>query len=279
MLQLLRQGHELLPADVNCSGRAARGACFSVRNSIKTTAISFALHLLFFLLGIVLPGVLFLASYRRRAGGRTLHWTQRMKTHLYYGNGLLLWGLAGLVIGVWWLSGRPLTDIGLGWGAAPYDLAAVLVLAGFVLVYLFDILREAGSAEQREATRQEFARLGFMPATATQFLNFTFLAVAAGVGEEIVYRGFMVTYLREVLGTSPAAVVASLVLPALAFGLGHFYQGGRAVLKIVVMAILFGFFFLRTQTLWPLMLLHTAIDVFGGLTSWYLQAGEDQRAV
>ncbi len=263
---------------VNCSGQASCCPRITVRNPFKTTAISLLLHLLFLLLGIVLPCLLFLASYRRRAGGGTLYWTQRMKTHLYYGNGLLLWGLAALVIGVWWLTGRPLTDIGLGWGTAPYDLTAVLVLAGFVALYLFDILREAGSAEQRELTRQEFARLGFMPATATQFLNFTFLAVAAGVGEEIIYRGFMVTYLQEVLGTSPAAAVASLVLPALAFGLGHFYQGWRAVLKIIMMAILFGFFYLRTQTLWPLMLLHTAIDVFGGLTSWYLQAGEDQRS-
>lgn len=193
-----------------------------------------------------------------------------MKTHLYYGNGGILFGMAAMVLGAWWFTGRPYTDIGMGWGELPYDLTAVLVLAGFVLLYLFDVFREAGNEESREETRKEFQKMGFMPATATQFLNFIFLAVAAGFSEEVVYRGFMVTYLSEWLGAGPWSTVGVLVIPALAFGLGHFYQGGKAVVKIVAMAILFGFFYLRTGTLWPLMLLHTAIDVFGGLMSWYL---------
>ncbi|NJC25092.1 CPBP family intramembrane glutamic endopeptidase [Neolewinella antarctica] len=219
---------------------------------------------------MVFPVVLFTTSYRRRKAGKQMVWTQRMKTHLYYGNGGLLFGLAALVLAAWYFTGRPFTELGLGWGDQPYDLTAVLVLFGFVTLYLFDIFREAGNVDRREDTRRAFAKLGFMPASATQFLNFIFLAVAAGVSEEIVFRGFMITYLQEVLGSEPWAVGASLFIPALAFGVGHFYQGWRAVVKIVAMALLFGFFFLRTGTLWPLMLLHTAIDVFGGLMSWWL---------
>ena len=226
--------------------------------------------MLFVLLGIIFPAVLFITSYRRRKADKVMHWTQRMKTHLYYGNGALLFGMAGLVLGAWYFTGRPYTDIGLGWGIAPYDLTAVLVLAGFVLLYLVDIYREAGNRESREETREGFRKLGFMPATATQFLNFIFLAVAAGVSEEIVYRGFMITYLQDVLGAGPLATFGVLLIPAISFGLGHFYQGAKAVIKIIAMAILFGFFYLRTGTLWPLMLLHTAIDVFGGLMSWHL---------
>lgn len=112
--------------------------------------------------------------------------------------------------------------------------------------------------------------MGFMPSTATQFLNFIFLAVAAGFCEEVIYRGFMITYLLELLGDHALSVPAALIIPAVAFGLGHYYQGGKAVLKIILMAILFGFFYLRTETLWPLMLLHTAIDIVGGLMSWWL---------
>ena len=193
-----------------------------------------------------------------------------MKTHLYYGNGCLLFGMAAAVLAVWYFTGRPYTDLGLGWGDPPYDLTAVLVLSGFVLLYLVDVFREAGNEQSREQTRQHFAKMGFMPASATQFLNFIFLAVAAGVGEEIVYRGFLITYLQDTLGPGPEATAAALLFPAVAFGIGHFYQGWKAVVKIVAMAVLFGFFFLRTGTLWPLMLLHTAVDVFGGLMSWYL---------
>ena len=222
-------------------------------------------------MGIVFPAVLFITSYRqRKSGNRPTYWSQRMKTHLYYGNGGLLFAMAALVIGGWLLLGRPLTEIGLGWGQTPYDLTAVLVLFGFVTLYLLDIFLEAGNEKRREATRESFRKLGFMPTSATQFLNFMFLAVAAGFSEEVIFRGFLMTYLQDLLVAVPYANALVLLLPALSFALGHAYQGGRAVLKIMLMALLFGFFYLRTGTLWPLMLLHTAIDIFAGLMSWWL---------
>ena len=223
-------------------------------------------------MGVVFPAVLFYTSYRQRKakGDQPTYWTQAMKTYLYYGNGGLLFSMAGLVLAVWYFTGRPYTEIGLGWGAFPYDLTAVLILFGFVILYLLDILLDAGSAERREETRKNFRKLGFMPASPTQFLNFIFLAVAAGFSEELIFRGYLMTYLRDLLGPSPGATAAVLLLPALSFAVGHAYQGGRAVIKILAMALLFGFFYLRTGTLWPLMLLHTAIDIFAGLMSWWL---------
>lgn len=259
--------------------RKKRGKCqpySAVRGSLTSTvnlisALPILQHILFLLLGVILPGVLFYTTYqRRKGGGLARHWSQRMKHRLYYGNGGLLWVIALVVMAVWYFTDGDLTRIGLGWGSTPYDLTAVLVLSGFLALYLLDLYREAGNHESREETRQEFRKMGFMPTSATQFLNFIFLAVAAGFCEEVIYRGFMITYLRELLGESPVAIVAVLTIPAISFGLGHFYQGGKAVLKIILMAVLFGFFYLRTNTLWPLMLLHTAIDIVGGLLSWWL---------
>lgn len=239
-------------------------------NNQKET-LSFLQHFLFLLLGILLPAVLFVSTRRReRAGRGTGRWSQRMKLRLYFSNGALLWILALLVMAVWSYTEGSLVGIGLGWGDVPYDLTAVLVLSGFLLLYLVDLFREAGDTESRSETRASFRKMGFMPATATQFLNFIFLAVAAGFCEEVIYRGFMITYLQQLLGPGPVATAVALVFPAVAFGFGHFYQGGKAVLKIILMAILFGFFYLRTNTLWPLMLLHTAIDIVGGLMSWWL---------
>lgn len=198
------------------------------------------------------------------------YWSQKMKLRLYFSNSGLLWFMALLVMAVWQITDGDLTRIGLGWGNVPYDPTAVLLLCAFVALYLFDLYREAGNDKSRAATRKAFHNLGFLPATATQFLNFIFLAVAAGFCEEIIYRGFMITYLTDLLGDSGPVVAGVLLFPAVSFGLGHFYQGGKAVVKIVLMAVLFGFFYLRTGTLWPLMLLHTAIDVVGGLMSWWL---------
>ena len=225
--------------------------------------------LLFLLLAVALPVALALSSRRTRA----VHWSERAKIHLYYTNGLFLYALAALVLLTAWWTGRPLTDYGLGYGRTPYDLTAVLLLAAFVLLYGLDLYRELAGGAGRAAARRDLAKLGFLPVNGRQFLHFVFLAVAAGVGEEIVYRGFMITYLGERLGTAGWAVAAVLLLPALSFGLGHLYQGWWAVVRIVLMAVLFGFFFFRTGTLWPLMLVHAAVDVFGGLASWYLLGG------
>ena len=232
--------------------------------------MSTAHHILFVLLGLVLPCLLFFSA-RNRPTARRIFWPAELKLRVYFGNGLLLLGLGVAVVTVWYFTGRPLAELGLGWGEPPYDPVAVGVLAAFIVLYAVDLYAEAGSAERQDETRLRFRKLGFLPANGSQYLAFLFLCVCAGVGEEIVYRGFLITYLREMLGTSPWAIGASLLLPAVSFGLAHLYQGGQAVVKIVAMALLFGFFFYRTGSLWPLILLHTGIDAVGGLLSWYLE--------
>lgn len=232
--------------------------------------MSLAYHLLFLLLGVLLPGVLFYSARGRSTAGPR-HWPPELKIRMYYANGLLLLSLAVAVLVVWYLGGRPFTELGLGWGRHPYDPVAVGILLAFLLLYAVDLYAEAGSPARQRETYRRFRQLGFLPATGTQYLNFLFLCLCAGVGEEIVYRGFMITYLQETLGTEPWAVAATLLIPAFSFGLAHIYQGTQAVVKILAMALLFGFFFYRTGSLWPLILMHTAIDAVGGLLSWYLE--------
>lgn len=231
------------------------------------------LHILFFLLGLVLPTILFLNG-RRGLGNRGLRFTPTVKVRMYYANGSLLLLLALLVLTAWYFTGRPFTELGLGWGRTPYDPIAIIVIFAFLLLYGLDLVAEIGSTERQRETRRRFRKLGFLPADGSQYLHFLFLCVCAGVGEEIVYRGFMITYLQELLGAGFWPTVATLAVPALSFGLAHVYQGAHAVLKIVAMALLFGFFFMRTGSLWPLILLHTAIDAVGGLLSWYLEGQE-----
>ena len=230
-------------------------------------------HIVFLLLGILLPAGLFVSGYRRQrasTAGRRMHFPPGLKIRLYYGNGLLLLSLAAICLTVTYFGGRPLASLGLSWGRMPYDALSIGLLGGFTLLYLGDLALEVGSPDRRNESRANLQQLGFLPASGPQFLHFIFLAVSAGVGEEIVYRGYLIGYLDTLLPHSPLGIFLTLFVPAVAFGLGHFYQGRGAVVKIVAMAILFGVFFYRTQTLWPLMLVHTAVDVVGGLVSWAL---------
>ena len=208
----------------------------------------------------------------KRAGAKPLYWSAPLKKHMYYANGGLLLSLGLMVLIVWYIAGRPFTELGLGWGRTPYDPVAVGILFAFLALYALDLYGEFGNTERQRETRQRFRELGFLPVNGQQYLHFLFLCLCAGVGEEIVYRGFLITYLSDTLGTSePWAVGTILLVPAFSFGLAHYYQGRDAVIKIVAMALLFGFFFYRTETLWPLILLHVAIDAVGGVLSWALE--------
>ena len=215
--------------------------------------------------------MLFVNARRGSRSRQTIHWSAALKVRMYYANGLLLLSLAVLTLVVWYFAGRPLTELGLGWGRTPYDPAAIGVIFAFLALYGVDLFAEAGSPQRQQETRTKFRQLGFLPTTGTQYLHFLFLCACAGVGEEVVYRGFLVTYSAELFGDSIWGVVGTLLFPAVSFGLAHIYQGTHAVLKIVAMALLFGFFFYRTGSLWPLILLHTAIDAVGGLLNWYLE--------
>ncbi|WP_116104979.1 CPBP family intramembrane glutamic endopeptidase [Lewinella sp. IMCC34191] len=233
--------------------------------------MSLALHVVFLLLGVIIPTVLFVTT-GKRTSARSLRWTSGLKVRMYYANGSLLLSLAALVMIVWYFTGRPYSEFGLGWGELPYDSVAVGVIFLFLVLYGVDLYGEIGNPERQDETRKKFRELGFLPANGGEYLHFLFLCLAAGVGEEIVYRGFMITYLRELLTSSePWAAAVTLLFPAVSFGLAHYYQGAQAVIKIVAMALLFGFFYYRTGTLWPLILLHTAIDAVGGLLNWALE--------
>jgi len=85
---------------------------------------------------------------------------------------------------------------------------------------------------------------------------------AAAFGEEMFFRGYLITRLHQVLpGTWPGHLLA-VVIPALIFGYGHFYyQGWRGAVVTGAIGLAFGaMFLLFKRNLWPLILLHGIID-------------------
>ena len=57
------------------------------------------------------------------------------------------------------------------------------------------------------------------------------------------------------------AVPLAIFLPALIFGISHAYQGAKAVFKVVLMAVLFGYIFLFTGSILWLILIHILVDI------------------
>ncbi|WP_269713965.1 CPBP family intramembrane glutamic endopeptidase [Caulobacter sp. NIBR2454] len=94
---------------------------------------------------------------------------------------------------------------------------------------------------------------------------------AAAFGEEMFFRGFLVTRAAALFRGVPFGVVFAVLLPALLFGLGHFYyQGLRGLVTTTAIGIAFGAaFLLLKRNLWPLVLVHGVVDTIN-FTALYL---------
>jgi membrane protease YdiL (CAAX protease family) len=79
--------------------------------------------------------------------------------------------------------------------------------------------------------------------------------------EEILFRGFLMTELANVLGRSTAALTVNILLTALVFGLAHWYQGKSGVISTGIISILISLIFVLSGfNLWLVILVHGFID-------------------
>lgn len=79
------------------------------------------------------------------------------------------------------------------------------------------------------------------------------VSVTAAVCEEVCFRGFILTRLRQVLGGDWRRPV---LLATIAFAAGHTYQGWGGLILMLVYGAMFCGLFLYTKSLWPGIIAH-----------------------
>lgn len=225
-------------------------------------------HLLAIIFGIILPLV---TVSRTPNNFEELVFTPSTKNRLYLGNSLALGIMALVIIIVWLWQQRPFAALGFQpMQASENRWIAWASIGLFIFIYTADVWYNL-SAARLMSTKERFAlRTPFLPNSFKEFPVFLIMCLSAGIFEEIIFRGFLVSYMQVLLQQSPNASGMAIVLPALVFSVAHYYQGWYAVLKIFVMAVLFGMMFLHSQSIYIAMLLHTLVDVAGGLMSIWL---------
>ena len=219
-------------------------------------------HLLALFAGLVLPLGGALLQRGREASREP--WTSRDRIAMYWTNSAVLALLAGATLLVWHLGGHSPSTLGLT--AEPRRLDVGLGGAAlFLALYAFDSLRQIGPARLAQTRRRWRRDTPFMPTTPRELGHSLVMITSAAVFEEIVYRGFLISYAAQFTGATPLGLAAAVILPALVFGLGHLYQGWRAGGKIVFLAGFLGAIFVLTGSLWIPMALHFVADLVGFL--------------
>lgn len=98
--------------------------------------------------------------------------------------------------------------------------------------------------------------------------------IAAGFGEETVFRGYLFERLGKLFGPSLSARIAIVLITSALFGLSHYADQGLAGAEQgVIVGLVFGTIFAVTGRIWMLMCAHTAFDLTAlAIIFWDLEA-------
>jgi uncharacterized protein len=102
-----------------------------------------------------------------------------------------------------------------------------------------------------------------VPVRRSERVWFLALSAAAGVCEELLFRGLLPALLSALLHGPPAWFV--ILLAAIAFGAAHAYQGTAGVTATGILGALMGIVYVATGSLFVVMVLHALIDARVGL--------------
>ncbi len=217
-------------------------------------------HIVFLLLAIGLPAV---SLSRGKQSLADIHWDTPTKLSLYYSNGLVMLAGAFTVMAIWYFNQRPLAQIGL----RPSLIDAEIILWSLLLcgLYAADTIWKLTPGQLEKTLQRQRKTTPFLPSNGKELRHYLFLAFSAGIGEEILFRGFMITYLLALLGNGTMGLSVALIVSAVVFVIGHLYQGAEAVVRIFIGALLFGWIYILSTSLLIPIVIHLIIDLLGGL--------------
>jgi len=96
------------------------------------------------------------------------------------------------------------------------------------------------------------------------------VVVFAGFFEEVIARGFLFERSGKLIGTSRAALVATILITSALFGAAHYpEQGWMGVEQAGLLAIVDGVIFVATRQLWFLIVMHAAFDIVATLIIYF----------
>ena len=92
----------------------------------------------------------------------------------------------------------------------------------------------------------------------------------AAFGEEIAYRGYLLTRAADIGRRSVAAYWLGIVLVSILFGYGHYYKGASGVIDSGVAGLIFGTaYMVAGRNLWASIFAHGFIDTFGIIDAFF----------
>jgi membrane protease YdiL (CAAX protease family) len=147
--------------------------------------------------------------------------------------------------------------------AAPMRLAAkMLVFAG--AWSLFQLAVTMPIANHVSGTKTDLSDFKDVEGNVGMLLGVLLLTwTVAAIGEELAYRGYLQTRLRELFGSGRVGLVVAVLVSSLLFGMAHSEQGLVGALTISLDGLVFSIVRYRYKTLWASVLAHGFNNTIG----------------
>lgn len=190
--------------------------------------------------------------------------SSHQKRQFYIANSIFLFAMAFLVVMVWLYYQRSFDILGFKQPDETTATISYTLLIVFASLYFGDLYY---SLKWDVDSEDLIKKAPFMPTRWSELPSYLVLCISAGVFEEVVFRGFLIPYVHSILQHTFLASTWAVVIPTVVFSLAHMYQGKEAVLKIGVFSLLFGLLFFHSGSLLYVIIVHTLIDLIGGLAT------------
>lgn len=170
-----------------------------------------------------------------------------------------------VIIGVTiWLRGDGL--IGLGFFLPENWKSTILwsLLLGIAIQLVSTLILEPFSDKVTQSRTDHSAFEGLRGNLKNFLLVLVMVWVLVAFVEEIIFRGYMMGDIAELIGISKVALAVNLILSSFLFGLAHWYQGKSGALSTGIVGAVLGILFIASGfNLWLPILTHGFVDTVG----------------
>ena len=167
---------------------------------------------------------------------------------------LAFWELA-LIVPAWWLTIRKYQLPWHALGLRKFDLTTVAIGCGLMIFsFIFNFFYNL--ALLFKGIQSRFEVEGLFQSGSSPWLIFLTGIIIAPLVEEIFFRGFVFTGLREKYGWIPAALISAGLFAAV-------HLQPITIPPIFLMGLIFAYLYQRTESIWPAVIMHFATNTLG----------------
>jgi uncharacterized protein len=220
------------------------------------------------LLTVFLTALLPLLMLAQGSALREQDLSQLSRGAAYLSSSISLWVLTALTLLAASAARFSPADLGL----VPLGLAASAAWAMLAVFAGLAITFASRTLGVRETPMLEH----LLPRTRRERAGWVGVSLTAGICEEIVFRGFLITALAMATGSLWVAAVASSAV----FGTLHGYQGITGIVRTAILGLVLAVPFVVTGSIVPSIVAHIALDLVIGLylADWLLPPREGEPA-